>query len=268
MLSNLSRRLTYLMAILYAVLGVVLFVAPDWSSANFAWSVSPALVMTIGAWCLGTAVHAWDAARTWRWSIVHPSLVYLWAFGLLETLVLFAFRDKLLTNGLPAWLYLFALGVNLIAAAAGIIDVLRLRPHIQVEGVAVPLLLRLMVIAFVPFAGLIAFGASIAQPGGSATQGGFFPDQMTLFTVRAFGAFYAAVALGAAPFIWARSVGSIVRYGRNGLAFVITITAAALFHFDKFDFAARPGGAFYLGVYVVLFVAALILVMRYRQPAS
>jgi hypothetical protein len=245
----------------------MLFVAPEWSAANFAWSVSPTVMMTIGAWCLGTAAHAWDAARVWRWSIVHPSLVYLWSFGVLEAMVLILFRERLLLNGIPAWLYLSALSVNVIAAVAGVLDVLRLRPQVHVEGVAAPLLLRVAVIAFVPFAGLIALGAAVAGAAGAVSQGGFFPDQMTLFTIRAFASFYAAVALGAAPLIWARGVGPIVRYGRDGLAFVVTITAAALFHFDKFDFAARPGGALYLGVYVVLFFSAIILLLRYRNAS-
>ncbi|MEA3156305.1 MAG: hypothetical protein QOK44_3894, partial [Betaproteobacteria bacterium] len=55
MLSPALRRLTYITALLYAVLGAVLFAAPVQTSTQFAWKVSPFVTMTIGAWCLGNA---------------------------------------------------------------------------------------------------------------------------------------------------------------------------------------------------------------------
>ncbi|HEY4691389.1 MAG TPA: hypothetical protein VIK33_18925 [Anaerolineae bacterium] len=63
MLSPTSRLLTRLMAVLYAVLGVILFFVPEWSAANFAWKVSPFVAMTMGGWCLGNAYFAWESAR-------------------------------------------------------------------------------------------------------------------------------------------------------------------------------------------------------------
>ena len=265
MLSSTSRLLTRLMAVLYGVLGLILFLTPESSSTVFAWRVAPFSMMTIGAWCLGNAVHAWDAAQRWDWSVTYPSLVYLWAFGLLQGVVLVAFSANMTLNGFQAWLYLAALLVNVIAAVLGIIDAIRLRPQPAVVGAPVAAWVRVATVAFVGLAAFIAFGTIIARAGGAVTQGGFFPDQMTLFTVRAFGAFYAAVGIGAIPLIWARGMGPILGYGRNGIAFVVTITAAALFYFNQFDFATRPGGAFYLGVYVVLFIGAVFLLLRDRS---
>jgi hypothetical protein len=49
MLSNLSRWLTYLLAILYAVLGALLFVFHANLAPVFAWKVTPFMTMTIGS---------------------------------------------------------------------------------------------------------------------------------------------------------------------------------------------------------------------------
>src|SRR5919108_5275128 len=94
MLSSTSRTLTRISAVCYLLLGTVLFLAPNWSAGNFPWNVSPFVVMTIGGWCLGNAVFAWQSARLWDWRLTYPSLLYLWLFGLLEAAVLFTFRDK------------------------------------------------------------------------------------------------------------------------------------------------------------------------------
>ncbi|MEN3355079.1 MAG: hypothetical protein V7640_3237, partial [Betaproteobacteria bacterium] len=46
MLKSTSRRLTYLLAFLYALLGAILFFAPVQFSSVFAWKVSPFVTMT------------------------------------------------------------------------------------------------------------------------------------------------------------------------------------------------------------------------------
>ncbi len=40
-LSPISRHLSRLTAALFALLGAVLFLAPEWSAPNFPWRVSP-----------------------------------------------------------------------------------------------------------------------------------------------------------------------------------------------------------------------------------
>jgi hypothetical protein len=128
MLSNTSRTLTYAVAVLYAILGALLFFMPEQLAPVFAWKVTGFMTMTIGGWCLGNAVLAFITARRWEWGLVYPSLVYLWAFGLLETAVLILFRSKLATGHPIAWLYLLTLAVNVLVAAVGIAEWLRLRP--------------------------------------------------------------------------------------------------------------------------------------------
>jgi hypothetical protein len=82
MLSTTSRWLTYLTAIFYAILGAPLFAFPEQLAPVFAWKVTAFMTMTIGAWCLGNAWLAFVVARRWRWSLVYPSLYYLWIFSI------------------------------------------------------------------------------------------------------------------------------------------------------------------------------------------
>jgi hypothetical protein len=79
-----SRTLTRLVALLFALLGAILFVASEWATREFLWNVSPFVTMTIGAFYLGSAVFAWECVRTWRWPSSYAASVYLWALSLLE----------------------------------------------------------------------------------------------------------------------------------------------------------------------------------------
>ena len=72
------------------------------------------MTMTIGAWCLGNAWLAWISARRWDWKLVYSALLYLWLFGIFETIILLLFRDKLNLSHPIAWLYLAALLVNVL----------------------------------------------------------------------------------------------------------------------------------------------------------
>src|SRR5512141_3352195 len=112
MLSNLSRWLTYLLALLYVVGGIPLFFLPETLAPAFAWKVTPFMTMTIGGWSLGNAWLAWFTARRWQWNLVFSALLYLWLFGLGELFVLFNFRDKLVLGHPIAWLYFITLIVN------------------------------------------------------------------------------------------------------------------------------------------------------------
>lgn len=269
MISPLLRRLTILLAILYAVLGLILFLAPAWSAANFSWKISSFVAMTMGGWCLGNAYFAWESVRVGRWAVVYPSLIYLWLFGILELLVLFLFRDLLILNVPMAWPYILTLGLTVVTAIVGIVIWWRERPSLAAEGLAVPLWIRPIIIFFVVFVGLLALLGGRAQPGGLSTEGGIFPQPLTLFTVRAFAAFYAALALSALPLIWTRHLAPWLLYVRSGLGLIIPILIAALVYLDQFDFANRPGGLLYIGAYVAaLVVASFILAVYRRQPIN
>jgi len=75
MLSNLSRWLTYTCALLYAILGALLFLFPAQLAPVFAWKVTAFMTITIGGWCLGNAWLAYINARRWEWKLVYISLM-------------------------------------------------------------------------------------------------------------------------------------------------------------------------------------------------
>ena len=265
MLSSTSRTLTRISAVCYLLLGAVLFLAPNWSAGNFPWNVSPFVVMTIGGWCLGNAVFAWQSARIWDWKLTYPSLIYLWLFGLFETTVRLAFRDKVSVGSIVALGYMVTIGVNVLAALSGLIDVLRLRPSIEVDGRPIPGYVRGLIIFFTFNLSILALGVVLAQAGGLSTEGGIFPEPLTLFSVRAFAAFFGAICLSALPLIWARNLTPMFAYGQAGILLTIPIVIAAFVNLDKFDFAARPGGILYLGSYLFTLIATIWGVWYYRS---
>ena len=265
MLSSTSRTLTRISAVCYLLLGAVLFLAPNWSAGNFPWNVSPFVVMTIGGWCLGNAVFAWQSARIWDWKLTYPSLIYLWLFGLFETTVRLAFRDKVSVGSIVALGYMVTIGVNVLAALSGLIDVLRLRPSIEVDGRPIPGYVRGLIIFFTFNLSILALGGVLAQAGGLSTEGGIFPEPLTLFSVRAFAAFFGAICLSALPLIWARNLTPMFAYGQAGILLTIPIVIAAFVNLDKFDFAARPGGILYLGSYLFTLIATIWGVWYYRS---
>jgi hypothetical protein len=128
-LSSVPRALTALTAVLSGVVGLLLFAAPEWAAPRFAWKVTPLMVMSIGAWFLGNSLWAARTVRDWRWTRWSSSLVYLWAFGALQLVVLLAYRDKVVTGTALAMLYLGTIGIMAVAAVVGVVDVVRLRPR-------------------------------------------------------------------------------------------------------------------------------------------
>jgi hypothetical protein len=265
MLSSTSRLLTRLSALCYLLVGAVLFLARGWGSGKFAWNVSPFVLITIGGWCLGNAAFAWQSARTWRWGVVYPSLIYLWLFGIFEAVVMIAFRDKVNLGTVVASGYVAAIAINVLTAIVGVLDVLRLRPSINVEGIPVPTYVRGLTIFFTINLAVLALGGLLASAGGLSTEGGIFPEPLTLFSVRAFAAFFAAICLSALPLTWTRTLTPMFTYGLAGLILIITILIAAFVNLDKFDFSARPGGILYIGVYLFTLVVTAWGLWHYRS---
>jgi hypothetical protein len=219
-LSRASRALTLLVAVVWAIVGAVFFLFPSWSQARFPWVVTDFVTMTIGGWCLGTAFLAWWVTRVWTWGAVHPSLVYLWAFGVLELGVVLWFDELLRTDELLTVPYLVAL-VGLVAVAA------------------------------------------LAAPE-SALNGRIFPQPLSPFTVRAFGMFYLALALGALPTVVARNVTPVATYMASAMALIIFITIAAFVFIDTFDFSEHPLQVIYIAAYLVVGVSTAC-VLRQRS---
>lgn len=255
-----SRWLVRSVAVLFAILGLVLFVAPDWAAENFLWKISRFVAMTMGGWYLGNAFFAWEAARIWRWPAVYACLIYLWAFSLLEAAVLIAHRGLLRLDAPLGWPYMIVIGVAVIAAVKNIIDWVQLRPAITPEGPPVPLLLRIGSVVFAIF----VFALGIFGPSSFGLDGSIFPEPLTPFTVYAFAAFYSALGVGAVALIWAKGLVPVLAYARCGLPLIIVITAAALVHIGLFDFGTRPLGLLYFAAYIVVGIAAAVLVARHR----
>ena len=266
-LSPRSRALTWLTAATFGLLGMVLFFAPAWSAPRFAWKVSDFVTMTIGAWCLGTAWAAVVAARTWRWAEVHTVLIFLWAFSILQAVVLVWFRDLIVFDALT-WPYFVALGSGVLASVVGLADLARLRPSTRsTGGVAMTPWLRGLAVAFVIFVGGLA-AVAFLRPGAAATSR-VFPEPLSAFTVRAFGAFYLALVAGTLPILWARDASSILAYLKGEFGLLVLTTAAAFVYLGVFDFSAHPLQSLYPGAYLSTFVLTVaILAWAWRQPAA
>jgi hypothetical protein len=263
MLSNVSRSLTYFLAFLYAILGTALFLLPEVLAPVFAWKVTPFMTMTIGGWALGNAWLAWITARRWQWRLVYSALLYLWMFGLGESWVLFNFRDRLVLAHPIAWLYLITLVVNTITAVVGIVDWFRTRPNLASPN---PRLNRgpyAATVAFVIFVGFLGLYGSTTQIGAPGTNGGIFPEVMSLFTLRSFGVFYLTLALAVLPHLWNRNLNVTLHHAFAAYGLIVFITFAAFVYIGLFDFASRPGGLVYFLAYLAVGVPLLFAFRRF-----
>ena len=252
MLSPLARQLVYATAALYALLGLILFILPNWAAPRFAWNVSPFVAMTIGGWCLGNGFAAYVVAKRWRFSLVASGLTYLALFGVLETGVALTFADKLKLGHWLGWLYVTTLAVNLTAAAVYIRDVFAMRPRIETLGRksgAVDLTIGVIFILFVGFLGLYGL---LAAPDGRGLHGGIFPEILTPFSLRAFGAFYLAIALTPISLLIIRGVDTALSHMYLSWPLIFFITLAAFVFIGVFDFSNRPGQLLYIGVYLLV----------------
>jgi hypothetical protein len=250
-------------AILYAILGAFLFLLPEKLAPVFAWKVTAFMTMTIGGWCLGNAWLAWFVARRWQWSLVYPALYYLWLFGILELGVLFLFRDKLKLEHPLAWLYFITLIINGIYAVVGVYEIfqnLATRERSESNTNALQYTGLIFFIVFVGFLGIYGCTAKIGAPG---TNGGIFPEVMSPFTLRSFGAFYLSLALAVVPLLRDRNLSTFLSHGFVSYGLIIFITTAALYYFRLFDFGAKPGGMLYYGAYLAVAVVFLVNFRKY-----
>lgn len=267
MLAPRTRAAIRIGSALYIVLGLVLFAAPEWAASVFPWSVSPFVARTIGGWALGNGIGAWFAAAPGPATRVMPVLVYLTAFAAAQLLVVIAFRSALQVSALLTIPYLLTLAFTLIAGAFGILELRK--AHEVVISKVLPLArnVRVALAALTVFVAALAIGGLLAGAGGLSTTGKIFPEPLTLFTVRAFAAFYLALAIGLAALLARPHADSAVMLGIAGVALIVPILAAALLHLGAFDFAGRPLGILYLAAYAVVLVPAAAFVWRHRALA-
>jgi hypothetical protein len=224
--------------------------------------------MTMGGWYLGSAAMAYEAARIWRWPAIHGVLIFTWAFGLTEGLLLIVHRDALRLDtalGIP---YVLMLAVASLNGLTGIAGYLRQRPALGAEGLPSPWWARAMFVGFVVYVSLLV----VLLADGIAPDGKVWPGPLSLLTARAFGAFFGSLVLGALPLAFARGMAPIESYVRPGLLLATIIEVAALFYLAQFDFVNRPGGLVYHVSYGAAIVGALVLViymiLRRRSGAA
>jgi hypothetical protein len=263
-LSPLSRSLTYISSFLYLSVGLTMFLAPSWVAPDFGWKVSPFVAMTIGAWLLGNGAMAFESARDWRWSVVHPALTYLWAFAITDTAVVLAFWEKFSIGSVSSTGYALAILVGLITALVGIIEAITRRPVVTSVGAPIEAWVRTGMIFFLIVTAIITIGGLLAPQGGLSTEGALFPEKITLFTVRVFAVFLGALVIAGIPLIRSRGVGPLYFILRPGIVLITTIVIAALVNLGAFDFTARPLGLAYFAAYLVTLIFALVVIQRYR----
>jgi hypothetical protein len=262
MLSTTSQRLTYFLAGLYAVLGAALFILPEQLAPVFAWKVSPFMTMTMGGWCLGNAWLAFLAARRWRWELVYTPLLYLALFGVLETVIVLAFSDKLQLGHPIAWLYLLTLLVNVVAVIVGLIEWRRVRPALPLGTAPLSRVLRGFAVVFVVIVAFLGAYGLLARIGDPGTNAQIFPEVMSLFTLKSFGAFYLSLALSVIPLFWARDRRSVLSHGFLNYGFLIFITLAGLVYLRLFNFSAHPFQVLYLGAYFSVAAVTTVFLLR------
>ena len=266
-LSAPGRLLLALAAAAHLVTGVPLFVAPEWAADHFAWTVSPFVAMTAGGWCLGTAGFAGYAVAARRWPAIRPCVVYVTAFGLLQLGVAVYERDLLRTGEVLTWPYLAALGLSLVGGLVALADARRwLGPDRRPDGLQLTPLVRGVIVFFVVFVSLLALVAAVAPR--RATDGSIFPEPLSLFSLRAFGAFYLALALAVAALVGDRRADGYVASQRCGIVLVLPILAATVAYADTFTIGEHPLQVAYPAAYVAALVGASIAVWWARSSTQ
>jgi len=251
------RMLAILGGALLVINGLPLFFAPMWAAANFSWRIAPFVAMTMGGWSLGGAFYAWEVIRRPRWATAYSSLIYMGAFGLMETIILWIHRDVLHLEALLGWPYLILLIVLTVTGVAAGIDWLGKRPSMIIPGDAKAL--WWMRVAVVVFSLLVGFLGVVLLSGGAHPGKNIFPDDLSAFTSHAFGAFYSSLVIAIIPLLWAKSRAPMLAYMKAGLALVVVIMIAAGVYLPLFDFQARPGGLIYIGAYMLALVGSVAI---------
>lgn len=132
------RKFNYVVAILFGMIGITLFIAPDWSADHFAWTISPFVAMTMGGWYIGNAAFAAAAGRIDNWSHAHPVQIVTWSFGLLQGLLLVIHNDVLNVDSVLAFAYIATLAVASLNTCIGVAMWARQRPAIEPDGIPTP----------------------------------------------------------------------------------------------------------------------------------
>ncbi|MGE0565033.1 MAG: hypothetical protein AB7O50_11020 [Pseudolabrys sp.] len=268
MLSGPLRALLALLIAGHALTGTMLYVAPAWAAANFAWKISPFVAMTMGGWCLGTAIAGFIVLRRGDWARMLCAILYLALFGLFEAGVLVAFRALIKTESPLALLYLGTIALNVVFAIAAVVEALRRGDVVKQAGARFGAGTMAWVIGFVILVGFLGLYGLLAVPGMRGLNASIFPEVLTPFSLRAFGAFYLALALAVIPMIAQRGMDNLVSHGFAMYALIVLITLAAFVFIGQFDFANRPTQLTYIGIYLLVGAAVAFYLAKYGTGAA
>ena len=111
--------------------------------------------------------------------------------------------------------------------------------------------------------GFLGLYGLTAQIGDVGTNGGIFPEVMSLFTLRSFGVFYFSLALSIVPYFWYNSRNAILHHSAAAFALILFITIAAFVYLPLFNFTERPGGSLYFIVYLAVGIPLLLIFRKY-----
>lgn len=184
-------------------------------------------------------------------------------------MVVILFRDRLQLIHPIAWLYLVTLAINVTAAVLGVMNRLRLRPS-RLDGEPLTGFMRFLIVGFIVFVGFLGIWGLTAEIGDLATNGEIFPEVMSPFTLRSFGAFYSALTVGMISLLFEKQRLPFLNYAFLAFGLILIITTAALVYLRLFDFNSRPFGALYFAAYIAAGLLCIYLFWKYGtgQPAA
>ena len=268
-LSPFARKLMTISAAVFGLVGLILFLMPNWAAANFSWKISPMAAMTMGGWYLGTAVMAGIVARRRRWNVIYASVLYLGTFSVTESIVLVIHRARINLDAALAWPYIGMLAMGVFTAIVVLSDWWHQKPTLTDEGGPVAAWARVVIWSFIFFVFSLSAFAFSAQWTGVGLGGGVFPEPLTLFTLRSFGAFYFSLAFSVCALVRIRRADALTLHVQGGTALIVCITLAALVNFQRFNFSEKPLQTIYLGVYLAaLFLSVLYLWQLRKVPPA
>jgi hypothetical protein len=250
MISLKLRLILVLLAIGFGASGAMMFLSPVWAGEHFTWSVSPFAAMTIGGWCLGNAWAAGIVVQRRRWPTMLGPIVYLALFGLLQVAVLAAFRP-LLQSGPLATLYMVTTFLTALFAIAAFVEGVRRDDIWQSAEPAIVTPAVWTIAILIALTGGLGLSGLIAIAGARDVYSAIFPEPLIPLSLRAFGAFYLALAASAAPLVVTRNRCALRSYLFAIYPLLLLITVSAIVFIGQFDFSNRPGQIIYLGLYVI-----------------
>jgi hypothetical protein len=165
-------------------------------------------------------------------------------------------------------LYFVTLIVNALTAVVGFIDWLRIRPKLISSNRSFSAGQYAATVAFILFVGFLGLYGTNAPIGAPGTNGGIFPEKMSLFTLRSFGMFYLTLALAVIPYLWNRNVNAILHHSIASYGLIVFITIAAFVYVHLFDFFARPGGSLYFIAYLAVGLPLIFIFRRLGTGAT